>query len=86
MELTDEIALDELSAAIMTNNSLEKLFLNNNCLGSSIIMIANACCQNSSLKEFSIKNTGISEIAAKDLASFIKTNSIELLSMSENNL
>ena len=82
-----EEAADELSAAIRANNLIEKLWLNNNNLGSSLSVIVNACCHISSLKTFGFKNTGISVTATSDIATVIKHNSsIQLLSMSDNNL
>ena len=81
-----EEAVDELSTAIRANNSLEKVWLNDNNLRSSIAVIAKTC-HNSSLKELTFKNAGISEAAANDISAVIIFNSsIQLLSMSDNNL
>ena len=82
-----EQAADDLSCVIIANGFVEKLLLNDNNLGSSMAVIARACCNNSHLKQFCIKNTGISETVAGDLAAVIKHNSsIEMLSISDNDL
>ena len=82
-----EQAADDLSDVIIANSLVEKLLLNDNNLGSSMAVIAGACCNNSHLKQFCIKNTGISEAVAGDLAAIIKHNSsIEMLSISDNDL
>ena len=82
-----EEGTDELSAAIRANNLIEKIWLNDNNLGSSIAYIARACCHNSSLKEFYFKNTGISVAVTDDISAAIKCNTLlEGLSMSDNNL
>ena len=82
-----EEAAAEISDTIKANNLIEKLRLNNNNLGSSMSVIAKACCHISSLKDFHFKNTGISVTATNDVATVIRQNSsIQLLSMSDNNL
>ena len=81
-----EEAADELSAAIRANSSLEEMFLNDNNLTLSMSVIAKTC-HNSSLKELYFKNAGISVAAANDIAAVITFNSsIQLISLSNNNL
>ena len=80
-------AINDLSDAIRANSFIDKLLLSDNYLGSSMAVIARACCNNSHLKQFYIKNTGISEAEAGDLAAVIRCNSsIEILSLSDNDL
>ena len=80
-------AINDLSDVIITNSLVENLLLDDNNLGSSMAVIADACCKNSNLKQFCIKNTRISETVADDLAAIIKHNSsIEMLSISDNDL
>ena len=79
-------AINDLSDAIRTKSFVDKLLLSDNYLGSSMAVIAKAC-KNSDLKQFYVKNTGISEAVADDLAAVIKHNSsIEMLSVSDNDL
>ena len=66
-----EQAGNDLSDAVIANSLVEKLLLNDNNLGSSMIIIARACCKNSHLKQFRIKNTGILGAVANDLADII---------------
>ena len=83
-----EEAADELSAAIRANNSLEKLYLNSNHLGSSSVMIVNALKQVTTLKELDLSvNQNRSKELAPALTSLILYNkSMEILSLSDNNL
>ena len=83
-----EEAADELSAAIRANNSLEKLCLGGNRLGSSTVMIVNALKQITTLKELNLNgNQNRSEELAPALTSIISVNkSIENLLLSDNNL
>ena len=82
-----EHAADELEAAIKANTSLQYLRLSENCLGSSMAVITKDFLGNLSLKQFAIRNSGILEKAANDLAAAIGCNCfIELLSISDNNL
>ena len=83
-----EKAADELSAAIRANNSLEKLWLNRNDLGSSTVMIVNALKQVTTLKELNLNdNQNRSEELAPALTFIISDNkSMESLLLSGNNL
>ena len=77
----------ELAAVIATNNSLRRLWLDNNNLGSSITKIVKACSKNSSFQQLCIANNGISAKVAKDIAAIISNNfTITYLSISDNNL
>lgn len=50
-------------------------------------VIVKAWCYNSHLKQLNIKNTGISETEAGDIATVVRCNSsIELLSICDDNL
>ena len=81
-------AADELSAAIRVNNSLEKLWLDGNHLGSSTVMIVNALKQVTTLKELSLNdNQNRGEELAPALTSIISHNkSIEILLLNDNYL
>ena len=84
--ITKEV-VDKLSGVIAANNSVEKLWLNNNYLESSISVIAKACCHGSCLKELYISNTGISKESANELfAVVVNCISLLVLSLSDNNL
>ena len=85
--IPEEVA-DELSAAIRANNSLEKLWLSDNHLGSSTVMIVNALKDISTLKEISLNgNQNRSEELAPALTSTItKSKLLERLLLSDNNL
>ena len=82
----NEKGANEILAVIAANNSVERLWLNDNNLESSISVIARAFYHNSSLKELYIKNTRISEESAIDLSAIGNCNSLSVLSLSENNL
>ena len=83
-----ELAADELSAAIRANNSLEKLCLNGNHLGSSTVMIVNALIEISTLKELDLNdNKNKSGELAPTISSIItKNRSIEVLALRDNSL
>ena len=83
-----EEAAVELSAAIRANNSLEKLWLFGNNLGSSTVMIVNALKEVTTLTELNLNNNrNRSEEFAPALTSIISANeSIETLLLSDNNL
>ena len=77
----------ELAAAISGNNSLQRLWLDNNNLGSSIESIAMACSKHSNLEQLCISNIGISNEVGKNIAYIISKNlSIIRLSISDNNV
>ena len=77
----------ELAAVITANNSLKRLWLDNNNLGSSITKIVKACNKNSNFQQLCIANNGISVKVAKDIAAIISNNfTITYLSISDNNL
>ena len=85
--IPEEVA-DELSVAIVANNTLEKLWLNGNHLGSSTVMIVNALNEVTTLKELTINdNKNKSEELAPTIASAITKNKLlEVLSLCDNNL
>ena len=86
-KMSKEVAT-ELAAVISGNNSLQRIWLNNNNnLGSSIESVAVACSKISNLEQLCITNIGISNKVGKDIASIINNNlSIIQLSISDNNL
>ena len=84
--IPEEVA-DELSAAIRANNSLEKLWLSDNHLGSSTVKIVNALKEILTLKEINLNGNNRSEELAPALTSIItKSKLIERILLSDNNL
>ena len=85
--ISDEAA-NALAAAIKSNNSLEKLWLSGNHLGSSIIIVIDALKEISTLKELAVNdNKNRSEKLFLPLVSVITQNKlIEKLRLSDNNL
>ena len=84
--ITKEVG-DKLSGVIAANDSVEKLWLNDNNLESSISVIVKACCHNSCLKQLYVRNIGISKESANELfAIVVNCNSLLVISLSDNNL
>ena len=84
--MTEEVG-DKLSGVIAANDSVEKLWLTDNNLESSISVIIKVCCHSSCLKELYIRSIGISKESANELfVSVVKCNSLLEISFSENNL
>ena len=84
---SEEVA-EELSAAIRANNSLKKLCLSGNLLGSSILMIVNAMKEISTLTQLDLNgNKSKSEELAPMITSVVTKNvSLEMLLLQDNNL
>ena len=83
-----EQAADELAAAIMINKSLEKLSLDGNHLGSSIVVVVNALKEFSSLTELYLNdNKNKSEELAPAISCVVVKNKLmEVLSLRDNGL
>ena len=85
--LPDKIA-DELALVIRNNTVLEKLWLGDNHLGSSTVVVANALEDISTLKQINLNgNQNRSEELAAEIASIVTNNkALESLLLSNNNL
>ena len=85
--LPEQIA-DELAPVIRSNTSLEKLWLGDNHLGSSTIVVANALKDISTLKEINLNgNQNRSKELATEIASIVTNNkALESLLLRNNNL
>ena len=83
-----EQAADELSAAIRANNSLEKLWLNGNYLGSSTVVIINALKEISTLKELNLSDNENRNVElGSALTCVLSSNKLmEILSLSNSGL
>ena len=83
-----EQAADYLAAAIRNNNRLQKLWLSDNHLGSSTVVVVNALKGISTLKDLALNNNrNRSKELATALTSVIRTNkSMEKLSLSDSGL
>jgi len=83
-----EQVTDELSAAIRTNTSLEKLWLSGNHLGSSTVVVVNALKEISTLKELGLDgNENRSENLAPAIAYVVANNGLlEQLTLRNNRL
>ena len=80
-------ASDELALAIESNKHLEKLWLHNNNLKSSVIAILQSLSTISTLKLLKINNTQTMDEAGEALASVVKHNTgLEELHLAGNNL
>ena len=86
-QITDKAAV-ALTAAMKSNNLLEKLWLSGNHLGSSVIMVVNALREISTIKDLDLNNSKNRNIElAFALESVIKWNkSMERLLLSDNSL
>ena len=86
--LLSEETVNDLAASISANSSLEKIWLGNTCLGSSIVPILNALKRISSLKELNLNNVNYrSDDLAPELAHIFKKNSsVRDLRLNNNNL
>ena len=83
--MTGQVAKD-LADVIQKNSSLEELYLSNNNLKTSLILILKALKENSKLKVLSLNKNKMTELVAKGLANVIMKNScLEELYISYNN-
>ena len=79
--------VDVLAVVIEANSLIEKLWLSDNHLGSSMAVILKACSNLHGLKQLKLDNTNISEMVADHLAAVLEANLfIEWLTLSDNNL
>ena len=84
--MTGEVA-EDLANVIKNNPDLQKLYLSNNNLGPSTIIILQALKENSRLQILHLNNNNMTGEVAEDLANVIKTNShLEQLGLESNNL
>ena len=84
--VTGEIGKD-LASAIKNNSNLEQLYLANNDLKTSSILILQALKETSKIKILNLNNNNMTGEAAEDLASVIKNNSnLEQLYLANNDL
>ena len=79
---------DAIAAVINSNNSLEQLWLDGNCLlNNGVVRIADALQGHSRLKLLSLCSTGITEHVAEEISAVIKSNSgLEYLMLGGNQL
>ena len=85
-KMTAEVA-EDLANVIKNNLDLEKLYLSNNSLGSSAIMILQALKENFNLQILNLDYNNMTGEVAEDLANIIKSNSyLEQLGLGNNNL
>ena len=85
--IPEEVA-DELAAAIRANRSLQKLFLHDNHLGSSTVMVVDALKKVSTLRELTLNNNEnrSEELAPAIAYVLINNESMEILGLSNNGL
>ena len=84
--MTSVVAKD-LVDVIKSNDCLEKLWLENNDLRSSAVVILQALKGNSGLKVLNLNNNNMTGVIAKDLADVIKSNNcLEELVLANNDL
>ena len=83
--ITKEI-VNELTLAIKSNNRIQKLWLHDNDLHSSAIIILETLCGVSKLKVLNMDNNEIDEKGGNTLAAVIKANRLEELKFCNNNL
>ena len=83
-----EEAADELSAAIRANRSLQKLWLHDNHLGSSTVIVVDALKKISTLRELTLNNNEnkSEELAPAIAYVLINNESMEKLGLSNNGL
>ena len=80
-------AAEDLASVIKNNSNLEQLYLANNNLRTSSILILQAMKENCKLKTLNLNDNNMTGEAAEDLASVIKNNSnLERLHLANNNL
>ena len=85
-DITTEI-VEDLASIITQNTNLEQLYLANNDLKISSILILQALKENSKLKVLDLNDNNMTEETAEDLASVIKNNSnLQQLYLANNNL
>ena len=84
--MAKEVA-EDLANVINNNPDLEQLYLSNNNLGPSAIMIVRALKESSKLQILSLNNNNMTGKVAEDLANVIKNNpDLEQLYLSNNSL
>ena len=85
-KMTGEVT-EDLASVIKNNSNLEQLYLANNDLKTSSILILQALKENSKLKALNLNGNNMTGQVAEDLASVIKNNSnLEQLYLANNNL
>ena len=86
--MTDvDVIAKSLANVLKSNTSLEKLYLADNELKSSIIIIVKALQENSALKALSLSKNGLTSEVAEGLAGVVQSNTLlEQLFLADNDL
>ena len=84
--MTEKVA-EDLADVIKSNSNLEQIYIGNNKLGSSTVIILQALQAHRRLKELNLSDNNLTGHIAKDLSTIIKNNSgLEVLGLYDNDL